>query len=88
MGTKERIIYFFESLPIHSTKETTMSSESPLKDKVVLVVDDEPDILEIVEEELDMCIVHKAQDYDTGMQYLLSYTHNIENNGVIGPGAQ
>jgi hypothetical protein len=42
-----------------------MSSESILKDKVVLVVDDERDVLEAVAEELDMCLVHKAQDYDT-----------------------
>ena len=61
-----------------------MSSESPLKDKVVLVVDDEPDILEIVEEELDMCIVHKAQDYDTAMQYLLSYTYDAVILDIMG----
>lgn len=47
-----------------------MASESPLKDKVILVVDDEPDVLETVEEELDMCLVHKATDYDTALQYL------------------
>ncbi|RLB28291.1 MAG: response regulator, partial [Deltaproteobacteria bacterium] len=34
-----------------------MSSDSLLKDKHVLVVDDEPDVLDIVEEELDMCMV-------------------------------
>ena len=47
-----------------------MSSKNILKDKVILVVDDEPDVLESVEEELDMCIVHKAPDYDTAIQYL------------------
>jgi len=51
-----------------------MTKESPLKDKVVLVVDDEPDVLETVADELDMCIVHKAKDYETGVQYLLSPT--------------
>ncbi|MBW2610465.1 MAG: response regulator, partial [Deltaproteobacteria bacterium] len=30
-----------------------MDKDSPLKDKVILVVDDEPDVLETVEEELD-----------------------------------
>ena len=49
-----------------------MTSESPLKDKVILVVDDEPDVLETVEEELDMALIHKAADYDTALQYLLS----------------
>ena len=47
-----------------------MAQESALADKVILVVDDEPDVLATVEEELDMCLVHKAADYDTALQYL------------------
>ncbi|MFH1489718.1 MAG: response regulator [Pseudomonadota bacterium] len=61
-----------------------MSNESPLKDKVILVVDDEPDILEMVEEELDGCIVHKAQDYDTALQYILSYTYDVVILDIMG----
>ena len=55
------------------------SLENPLKDKVILVVDDEPDVLETVEDELDMCLIHKATDYDSALQHLLSYTYD----GVI-----
>ncbi len=61
-----------------------MSEQSALKDKVVLVVDDEPDVLETVEEELDMCLVHKATDYDTALQYLLSYTYDIVILDIMG----
>jgi DNA-binding NtrC family response regulator len=61
-----------------------MSTESPLKDKVVLVVDDEPDVLDTVEEELDDCVVHKAQDYDTALQYLLSYTYDVVVLDIMG----
>jgi DNA-binding NtrC family response regulator len=61
-----------------------MTSESPLKDKVVLVVDDEPDVLETVTEQLDMCLVHKAGDYDTALQYLLSYTYDIVILDIMG----
>jgi CheY-like chemotaxis protein len=61
-----------------------MAGESPLKDKVILAVDDEPDVLETVEEELDMCIVHKAQDYDTALQYLLSYTYDVVILDIMG----
>ncbi|MDZ7696885.1 MAG: response regulator [Deltaproteobacteria bacterium] len=61
-----------------------MSEHSALKDKVVLVVDDEPDVLETVEEELDMCLVHKATDYDTALQYLLSYTYDIVILDIMG----
>jgi DNA-binding NtrC family response regulator len=59
-----------------------MSGDSPLKDKMVLVVDDEPDILESVEEELEMCILHKAGDYE--LQYLLSYTFDIVILDIMG----
>jgi len=61
-----------------------MSSESPLKDKVVLVVDDETDVLETVEEELDMCVVYKAGDYNTALQYLLSYTYDVVILDIMG----
>ena len=59
-------------------------AESLLKDKVVLVVDDEPDVLETVEEELDMCLVHKAGDYETAYQYLVSYTYDIVILDIMG----
>jgi CheY-like chemotaxis protein len=61
-----------------------MSPDSLLKDKHVLVVDDEPDILEIVEDELDMCMVSKAADYDTAMQLLASYTFDIVILDIMG----
>ncbi|MBK5101398.1 MAG: response regulator [Desulfobacteraceae bacterium] len=61
-----------------------MGTESALKDKVILVVDDEPDVLETVGEELDMCLLHKAADYDTALQYLLSYTYDIVILDIMG----
>jgi CheY-like chemotaxis protein len=61
-----------------------MGTESALKDKVILVVDDEPDVLETVGEELDMCLLHKAADYDTALQYLLSYTYDVVILDIMG----
>ena len=61
-----------------------MASDSPLKDKVILAVDDEPDILQTVEELLDMCLVHKAADYDSAIQHLLSYTYDIVILDIMG----
>jgi CheY-like chemotaxis protein len=59
-------------------------TESPLKGKTVLVVDDEPDVLDTVAEELDMCMVDKAQDYNTAVQYLASYTYDIVVLDIMG----
>jgi DNA-binding response OmpR family regulator len=61
-----------------------MASKSPLKDKTVLVVDDEADVLDTVEEELDICLVHKAADYDTALQYLLGYTYDFVILDIMG----
>jgi len=61
-----------------------MTTESILKDKVVLIVDDEPDVLEALEEELDMCIISKAQDYNTAIQYLAGYNFDIVILDIMG----
>ncbi|MBN2124871.1 MAG: response regulator [Deltaproteobacteria bacterium] len=61
-----------------------MSSDSLLEGKSILVVDDEPDVLETVAEELDMCVVDKAKDYDTAVQYLSGYTYDIVILDIMG----
>jgi DNA-binding NtrC family response regulator len=61
-----------------------MSKDDVLKDKVILVVDDEPDVLEIVEEVLDTSIVHKSTDFKTGLEYLMSYTYDIVILDIMG----
>ena len=61
-----------------------MNTEDPLKNKVILVVDDEPDVLESVEELLDTSILHKATDYDTAIQYLMSYTYDFVILDIMG----
>lgn len=61
-----------------------MSSDNLLKDKVILVVDDEPDVLEAIADELDMCIIHKAQDYNTAIQFLTMYTYDVVILDIMG----
>ncbi len=61
-----------------------MSTENLLNDKVVLVVDDEPDVLDTVEEILDMCLVYKADNYETARQYLMNYTYDFVILDIMG----
>ena len=61
-----------------------MNSESPLKDKIILVVDDEPDVLDTVEEMLDMCVIHKATDYETALQNLSSHAYDVVVLDIMG----
>jgi DNA-binding NtrC family response regulator len=55
-----------------------------LQDKLVLVVDDEPDVLEAVAETLEMCTVHKVSDYETALQHLLGYTYDVVVLDLMG----
>jgi CheY-like chemotaxis protein len=61
-----------------------MNEEGHLKNKNILVVDDEPDVLDSVQEILSMCKVHKAENYDTALEYLTSYTFDIVILDIMG----
>lgn len=61
-----------------------MNAENPLKDKVILVVDDEVDVLDTVAEILDMCVVHKAADFDSAIQYLSTNTYDAVVLDIMG----
>jgi DNA-binding NtrC family response regulator len=62
----------------------TITQESPLKGKSVLVVDDEPDVLETVAELLDMCEVTTAADFDSALKHLLNETFDIVILDIMG----
>ena len=49
-----------------------MVASDYLKGKKILIVDDEPDILETLKEMLDMCIVDSATDFETALKLLRS----------------
>ena len=61
-----------------------MDTQELLKEKVVLVVDDEVDVTDTVEEVLDMCLIRKANDYDTARQLLMGYTFDIVILDIMG----
>ena len=61
-----------------------MKTDSLLRNRHLLVVDDEPDILEMLEEELEMCLVDKASDYQTALQYIQNYTYDIVILDIMG----
>lgn len=55
-----------------------------LKDKTVLAVDDEPDVLETLGELLDMCLIQTADSYDIARQLLLNYTYDVVILDIMG----
>lgn len=61
-----------------------MNTDSPLNDKKILVVDDEPDILETISELLHMCSVYTAGDYDSALKILLNESFDIVILDIMG----
>ena len=61
-----------------------MKTESPLKDKSVLIVDDEPDVLDTIEGLLDMCIIHRAEDFDSAVKFLTDNQYDVVVLDIMG----
>ncbi len=58
--------------------------EEMLKGKKVLIVDDEPDVLETLEEMLDMCLIDKAPDYETARKFLNKNSYDVAILDIMG----
>jgi DNA-binding NtrC family response regulator len=63
---------------------SAMRKATPVTYKHILVVDDEPDVREFVEKELPMCLLDKAEDYDTALEYLQSYIYDMVILDIMG----
>ena len=61
-----------------------MSVESVLNDKAVLIVDDEPDVLDSIAEQLDMCRIYRAKDYEIALQLMAGFRFDIVILDVMG----
>ncbi len=58
--------------------------EEILKGKRVLIVDDEPDILETLEDILDTCLIDKAPNYETARKFLDKNTYDVAILDIMG----
>ena len=61
-----------------------MSDDAILKGKRVLVVDDEPDVLETLEELLNQCLIDKAPSFETGVKFLNKNTYDVAIFDIMG----
>ena len=62
----------------------TMEPEYSLKNKRLLIVDDEPDILDTLIELLDTCIVDTAPSYETALKFLEKNTYDAAIFDIMG----
>ncbi|WP_373499422.1 response regulator [Desulfococcus sp.] len=61
-----------------------MNETQKLKGRKILIVDDEPDILETLEELLDMCVIDTAADFEGGKRFLERETYDAAILDIMG----
>ncbi len=61
-----------------------MSSENILKGKKILIVDDEPDVLESLIELLDMCRIDTAASFTDGKRMLENHDYDLAILDIMG----
>jgi DNA-binding response OmpR family regulator len=61
-----------------------MNMDDILKGKRVLIVDDEPDILETLTEMLDMCLTDTAPNFETAKKFLLKNKYDVAIFDIMG----
>jgi CheY-like chemotaxis protein len=61
-----------------------MTDTDLLKGKKILIVDDEPDVLDVLEELLDMCEIHRAGSFEDAKGLLESQAFDVAILDIMG----
>ncbi|MBC2705643.1 universal stress protein [Desulfobacula sp.] len=86
LGSTSRYVILKAPCPVTTIKFdlNNIKAEGLLKDRRVLVVDDEPDILETVEELLDMCSLDTAATFDEAKKLLENNPYDMAILDIMG----
>ena len=86
LGSTSRYVILKAPCPVTTAKFdlNKIKTNDLLKDRRILVVDDEPDILETVEELLDMCSLDTAASFDEAKRLLENNTYDIAILDIMG----
>lgn len=86
LGSTAQYVILKASCPVTSVTFNLeeMSVNDIIRDRKILVVDDEPDVVETIEELLDMCPVDKAFTYDDAKKLLQSKVYDIAVLDIMG----
>ncbi|MEE4364379.1 MAG: universal stress protein [Desulfotignum sp.] len=86
LGSTARFVILKAPCPVTTVKFDldTISTQDLLKDRRILVVDDEPDILETIEELMDMCILDTAGSFETARKKLDETAYDLAILDIMG----
>ena len=86
LGSTARYVILKAHCPVTSVKfeVDSVSVDRLLKDRRILVVDDEPDILETIEELLDICFLDMASSFDEARKLLEKNIYDAAILDIMG----
>lgn len=86
LGSTARTVILKAPCPVTTVRfdMDTIKTRDLLADRKVLVVDDEPDILETIEELLDMCTLDTAASFEDAKKLLENNTYDIAVLDIMG----
>lgn len=86
LGSTSRSVILQAPCPVTTVRFDldNIKTQDLLKDRRVLVVDDEPDILETVEELLDMCSLDTAASFDEARKLLENNPYDVAILDIMG----
>ncbi|MCP3944296.1 MAG: universal stress protein [Desulfobacteraceae bacterium] len=86
LGSTARYVILKAPCPVTTVKFDidTILSDDLLKDRRVLVVDDEPDILETIEELLDMCTLEMAGSFKAAKKLIKNNNYDLAILDIMG----
>ena len=86
MGSTSRYVILESPCPVHAIKfdVNRIRTTDLLKDRRVLVVDDEPDIRSTIEDLLHMCLIDTASSFEEANRYLQGFHYDIAILDIMG----
>ena len=86
LGSTSSYIILKASCPVTTVNWdlTRLSTEDILKDKKILIVDDEPDIIETIEELLDICSLDAAPTFEIAKKLLSDNKYDVAILDIMG----
>jgi len=80
----DTIILGYNKLLRYTNGRLKMDNLKILKDKKILIVDDEPDVLETMIELLDMCRIDTAPDFEAAEKLLIENSYDMAILDIMG----
>jgi nucleotide-binding universal stress UspA family protein/CheY-like chemotaxis protein len=86
LGSTARYVILKAPCPVTTVKFDidTISTQDLIKDRRILVVDDEPDILETIEELMDMCILDTAGSFEAARKKIDDHIYDLAILDIMG----